>query len=151
MVFEDKFLEEMKETQRYLNRFFDKFEDLKIFNFNKEFNNYRRAFMDYKESANEFTISVELPGIEKKDIKLDTRGNSIIIKAEKRKEKEVGSKKKGDYKYSKSYSGFYQEASLPENADLEKMNAAYANGILKIVIPKNKLLTEEKKRKIEIK
>ena len=110
MAFEDNFLEEMKDAQRYLNRFFKKFEASKMFSFDNEFNDYRRALLDYKEDDNQFVISVELPGIERKDIKLDVDKNSVIIKAEKKKEKEVGSEEKGNYKYEKSYSGFYQEA-----------------------------------------
>lgn len=110
---------------------------------------YRKALVDFRENDENFIIAVEIPGIDKEDIHLDITENSAIIKAEKKQEKEEGSKEKGDYRYAKSYAGFYQEVALPENADTENIEAVYKNGVLKLIIPKKKLAIKKKKIKIK--
>ena len=148
MIWEDDIIKEMRETQNYLNKVFHRL-DSKILNFDKKFENYRNATVEYKENDNNFVLKAELPGIDKKDIKLSKSGNNVVIKAERKKEKKEGNKKEGKYKYEKSYAGFYQEVALPENADLDKMEAKYMDGVLKVLIPKKKVLKVKKEIKIK--
>lgn len=95
---------------------------------------YRRAFTNFEERDKEFVIQVELPGVEKEDINLSATENGIEIKAEKKRTKK--SKFNEGYSYTKSYAGFYQSIAVPSEADLEKIEASYKNGVLTIRIPK---------------
>lgn len=150
MIWEDDILDDMRRMQRQMNRFFHGFEEPRILSLrNTLSDNYRRAMIDCREDSKNFTIAVEIPGIDKDDIYLDVTANSVIIKAEKKHEKEKGSKEKGDYKYAKSYAGFYQEVALPENADIENIEAVHKNGVLKLTIPKKKLVVKKKEIKIK--
>lgn len=148
MIWEDDIWGEMRRMQRQMNRLFHGFGEPRALSLRNALrDDYRRAFMDCRENDKNFTIAVEIPGIDKEDINLDITENSIIIKAEKRHEK--GSKEKGNYKYAKSYAGFYQEVSLPENADVDKIEAVHKNGVLKLTIPKKKPAIRKKQIKIK--
>lgn len=150
MFWKDDLWNEMRKVQRQMNKLFQRFEEPKLLSLRDEFgDNYRKAFMDYKENDKNFVIKVEIPGIDKEDIHLDVSEHSIVIRAEKKHEKKEGSKKEGNYSYSRSYAGFYQEVTLPENADKEKIDAVYKNGVLTLTIPKKK--SSIKKKEIKIK
>ncbi|MFB6246115.1 MAG: Hsp20/alpha crystallin family protein [Candidatus Pacearchaeota archaeon] len=109
---------------------------------------YREAFSEFKENENEYVVEIEIPGINKEDIDLRTTENGIEVKAEKKEESESeGSEDK--YKYTRSYSGFYQTLDVPENADLDNIDASYENGILTVKLPKK--AKDDGKREIQIK
>lgn len=102
----------------------------------EDFSDYRKALVDARESEEEYVIAVELPGVEKEDIEVNANENSVEIKVEKEDKKEVKNDEKGFYSYKKSFAGFYRRVPLPKNADFEKINAEYKNGVLKLRIPK---------------
>jgi HSP20 family protein len=106
---------------------------------------YRRAWAEFRENENEFILEVELPGIDKKDIIINTEGNKLEIIARKKYEIEQNDKKKGCYNYSKSYAGFRRIVSLPEESDAERICANFENGVLSVKIPKKKNLKMKKK------
>jgi len=105
---------------------------------------YRRASANFNETDKEFVVQVEIPGINKEDIQLNVVGKGLEIKAEKRKERELGDKEGKEYSYTKSYAGYYQAFDVPDNADLENVSASYKNGVLVIKLPK-KSDTKDKK------
>lgn len=150
MLWEEDIWSEMRRLQKQMNRLFHGFDEPRALSLrNALSDNYRRAWMDCREDDKNFTIAVEIPGIDKEDIHLDITENSVIIKAEKKHEKEERSKEKRDYKYAKSYAGFYQEVTLPENADIENIEAVHKNGVLKLTIPKKRLTVKKKEIKIK--
>lgn len=96
-----------------------------------------------KESDKTYLISIDLPGMDKKDITIETAGNRLVVSGERKEESE---NKEGS---KKSYRQFHQSFSLPDDANLEAISATSTNGVLKITVPK----TGGKKvsKKIEIK
>ncbi len=95
------------------------------------------------EEANRYVISVDLPGIDKKDINIETISNNLIISAsrEDKKESKVAQKRlKREYK---------QSFLLPNDANMDAITATNKNGVLEIVVPKTK--GAKKSKKIEIK
>jgi len=95
-----------------------------------------------KENDKAYLISIDLPGMDKKDISIETSGNRLIISGERKEESE---NKEGS---KKSYRQFNQSFSLPEDANLEAISAASTNGVLKITVPKT---GKKASKKIEIK
>ena len=91
-----------------------------------------------------------MPGVDKKDIKVNVTKDSIEIKAEKKKEVKEEDKKKGMFRHERSFAGFYRSFALPNNVDADKANAEYKDGVLKITVPKLKI-EEKKKKLLEIK
>ncbi len=114
----------------------------------KELQTYRSPVTNVYETENSVVASVELPGVEKKDIDLNVTDTGMEIKVKKEDKKEV--KKKGAYSYAAASRSFYRSFTFPSEVDSDKAKAEYKNGILKVEAPKVKK-GREKKKKIEIK
>lgn len=133
--------DEMRRMQRRMNRFWKGYDEDPWEMDEEDLSGYRKAWIDARESEKEFIIAVELPGVDKKDIEVNVEDGALVIKVEKKSsEKE---KTEDSYRYEASYAGFYRRVPLPENADAEKIDAEYKEGVLKLKIPK----LGERKRK----
>lgn len=87
------------------------------------------------EDDKQYEISVELPGVDEKDVAVSVEDGMLIIKGEKKSERED---KKKDYHMSeRSYGSFQRSFRLPENAAQDKISADFENGVLKIALPKS--------------
>ncbi|MEM4368419.1 MAG: Hsp20/alpha crystallin family protein, partial [Candidatus Anstonellales archaeon] len=106
---------------------------------------YRPALLDMWEDDKNIYLEAEIPGVEKKDIKVTVDDNSVEIKAESKFEEKKEDKKKGYYRLERRYSGFYRCLELPKSVDKEKAKAEYSNGVLKVTLPK--LKSEEQSKK----
>jgi HSP20 family protein len=104
--------------------------------------------LDIGVSDKEYTISIELPGIDEKDVQLELINDTLKIKGEKKQQKEE--KEKNYYRMERSYGSFQRTLSLPEDVDQDDIKAVYKNGIMKITIPRKAALKTEAKQ-IEIK
>ena len=90
--------------------------------------------MDMKENEKEYEMSVDLPGMDKSEIKMHVEDNGLVIEGERKSEKKED---KDKYHFCERHFGsFHREVSLPENANVDAINAMYDNGVLKVVIPK---------------
>ena len=101
--------------------------------------------VDIKETENEVTVRADLPGIKMEDIDVSVDENQLIIKGERKFEKE---EKEKDYiRVERSYGSFYRsfDVGVPIKADEVKAN--YADGVLDITIPKAEI---KKPKKVEI-
>ena len=89
---------------------------------------------DVLDEGDRYVIHAEMPGVEKKDVKLNGSDNNIEISAEHKEESE---EKKKDYlrKERKAIS-YYRRLPLPEKVDSSKATAKLNNGILTVDIPK---------------
>lgn len=104
--------------------------------------------MDMKEDKDKYTVALEAPGIEKKDINITMKRNELIIEGEKKEEK----KQEGESYLSveRNYGKFRRVIQLVEEIDQSKINAEFKNGILTINLPKSEK-TIPKEVAIEIK
>jgi HSP20 family protein len=104
------------------------------------------AFMprfDVSESDAGIDVSAELPGMDEKDIEVSTDGNILSIKGEKHTGHEEN---KTNYRVSeRSYGTFQRSFSLPDGLDLEKVDAKFKDGVLKMHLPK----TEESRKNVK--
>ncbi len=88
------------------------------------------------DQKDQLIVKAELPGIDKKDVKVSVDGNILTIRGETKKEQEVREK---DYYYSeRAYGSFYRTLRLPVTVQKEKVKASYKDGILTIELPKSK-------------
>lgn len=106
------------------------------------------------ENEKDYKVEVAAPGMSKEDFNISLGDNNeLVISMEKKNES--GEKDKDGKRYLRrefSYSKFQQAFDLPDNVDVEKINASMNNGVLSIELPK--VATEEKakaSRMIEIK
>ena len=103
--------------------------------------------VNVSEDHKNVDVSVELPGMNKKDIEVSLKENILTIKGEKNTEKEE--KKKDYYHVERSYGKFQRSIKLPAEVEDDKVDASFKDGILNIRLPKT-AKAQEKGRLIEI-
>ena len=101
------------------------------------------------ETDKEYKVEIAAPGLTRDDFKIDiNEDNELTVSMEKKVEKNEESEKEGKkHTYLRrefSYSSFRQRMILPDNVNVDNIDAKMENGVLTIDIPKK---TEEEKRK----
>lgn len=104
--------------------------------------------LDIASDEKAYSVKIELPGMDVKDISIEFANNTLKIKGEKRQEKEE--KDKNFYKIERSYGSFQRILDLPEDSDTDKITSHYKDGVLSVTIPR-KILPKKETKKIEIK
>jgi HSP20 family protein len=90
--------------------------------------------MDVFERGDDLVLKAELPGIDAaKDLTVETRDGTLVIKGERRQEKEI--EEDAYYRMEASYGSFERQLEVPEGVDEKEIVARYADGILEIVFP----------------
>ncbi len=90
--------------------------------------------VDITEDDGAFRFTAELPGLTEKDVQVSLSGNTLVIKGEKRQEREE--KDKGYHLSERSYGEFQRSFLLPDGVDGERIEASFANGVLSVTVPK---------------
>lgn len=103
---------------------------------------------DIVDEGNHLKIKMNIPGVQKKDIKLNVTDNSIEISAEHKEESEE--KKKNYLKKERSNVSYYRTLPLSEDVVSEKTKAKLSDGVLEITLPKSKPSKIQKKKSISI-
>ena len=123
----------------YLDDFFDDFAPMP-----------RMPRMDMKcdiyEKGGNVHIELDVPGFDKKDIKIDVEDGILTVEATKDEEKEDESK--NYYKKERVYGSFKRQFNVGDISE-EDINAKFNNGVLEISFPKEE--KKESKKFIEIK
>jgi HSP20 family protein len=83
-----------------------------------------------------------------KDVEVSVFDDSLVIKGEKKEEKEE--KDKNCWHTERCYGSFYRAIPLPKDVDSEKTDASFKKGVLHVTIPKTKEAADSSK-KISIK
>lgn len=106
--------------------------------------------VNIKDTPECFVVEVAVPGMDKKDFKINLKENILTISSERKKEEE-----KVESNYTRreySYQSFCRSFTLPHNiVDSDKISAKYENGELIITIPKREEAKPKEPRMIEIK
>ncbi|HPK53612.1 MAG TPA: Hsp20/alpha crystallin family protein [Smithellaceae bacterium] len=92
--------------------------------------------VDVKESEKEFIIRAELPGVNENEIEVTVADDTVVIKGEKKEEKE--DKGKNCYYMERSYGSFHRVIPLATETESGKAEASFKNGVLNITIPKSR-------------
>lgn len=90
--------------------------------------------VDAVESDSDITVSVELPGMEKRDIDLTLSQDALLISGEKRQEKE--NKGRNYFRAERSYGWFRRSVPLPCEVDASEADAVFQKGVLTVTLPK---------------
>lgn len=98
------------------------------------------------ERGGELVIHADVPGMHKEDITIETTGEEIVLRGERKEEKEE--KREGYYRAERTYGSFYRALPLPEGVKIDLAKAVVKDGVLEVTMPMVKV--EEKKRRLEI-
>lgn len=105
--------------------------------------------VDIASTDKEYTITVEVPGIDEKNIKLDLSPEGVLtISGEKKQESEDRGK---DYhSIERSYGSFRRTLTLPEDVDVDDISTRFKNGILTITVPRQEQSKSSQNRQIPV-
>ena len=95
----------------------------------------------------ELVIRAELPGINKDNVKVELRDDSIVLSGERQEERKE--EREGFLRTERSYGSFYRELPLPPGVDTSKATATFRDGVLEITMPSSE--GEGRVRQLEIK
>lgn len=105
------------------------------------------ADTDLSEEGNAFTYSLELAGIDEKDIEVIIDADRLIIRGEKRDERE---EKNENYVFKERRFGRFERSfTLPANVDQDKVQARFDKGVLTVTVTR-KPSSDRKAKKIKI-
>ena len=103
-------------------------------------------FLDIKEDKKKYSISIEVPGVKKGDLKISVKKEKLVVQGEKKEEK-----KRSEESYlrvERSYGKFLRSIGLPMEVDQAKITAKCKDGVLRIILPKKKKV---KSKEVEVK
>ena len=86
------------------------------------------------EHKDEYQVSLAAPGLKKDDFRIDVVGNILTISCEKEENKDEKDKKFTRKEYG--YSSFIRSFTLPEQINVEKIEAQYNDGVLQVKLPR---------------
>lgn len=116
--------------------------------FGRGLSGFANPAVDIVDKPDCLELSAELPGMDEKNVELKLVGDTLVIRGEKKDERE---EKSGESYLSERRFGSFQRAfPLPEGVDADKIEATFNNGVLKISVPK-KPEAQKAEKKIEIK
>lgn len=96
--------------------------------------------VEISENEKEIVMTVELPGLDKDDVKIDLQDNVLTLRGEKKSEKIEKDEKKDFYLEERSYGAFERSFTLPPTVNVEKVMASFAKGILTVQLPKSEVV-----------
>ncbi|WP_339136061.1 MAG: Hsp20/alpha crystallin family protein [Candidatus Electrothrix sp. GW3-4] len=138
---QDELAGPLRDFHRDINRLFDQtFRDFgfSAFDMDRPFQHTSggmfRPVTDLAANDKEYTITVEVPGAEKDDIKIEVANNVMTISGEKKQEKKE--EDKDYYRQERFYGSFQRVLSLPEDADQEGIKASFQQGVLTVTMPR---------------
>lgn len=90
---------------------------------------------DIIETDKEYRIRLELPDVKKEDVHITLENGVLAVQGERKEEKEED---RGTFhRRELKYGTFLRRFTLPENADTEKVDARFHDGMLVVGIPKS--------------
>ncbi|MES2920596.1 MAG: Hsp20/alpha crystallin family protein [Verrucomicrobiota bacterium] len=102
--------------------------------------------VDIAEDDQEYLITVELPDVNKEDVKVTLENGVLTVTGERKFEKEESHKKW--HRVERSYGSFARSFALPDDGDPAKVNAEFKDGILKVSVTKSE---KARPKQIEVK
>jgi HSP20 family protein len=91
--------------------------------------------VDVKQDDKAYTVSADMPGVKKDDIHVQVDGNLVTIDAEVKKEKE-DKKDERVVRSERYYGKLSRSFTLDTEVDETAVDAQYADGVLKLTLPK---------------
>jgi HSP20 family protein len=89
--------------------------------------------VEVSERAGQLVVRAALPGLTRKDVRLEIRDDALTIEGERRHESEE--KRKGFFRSEWSYGSFFRQIPLPEGIDSASATATFKDGVLEVTMP----------------
>lgn len=88
--------------------------------------------VDIRETDEELTLYCDLPGVEKQDVQVEVRDNTLVLSGQRKAHKE-----EDGWLRREAFSGaFFRAFTLPAEVEAGKVSASMTSGVLEIHVPK---------------
>jgi HSP20 family protein len=125
---ESRYIEEMERMQKRMS---DLMEDVE----NKEVEwGVIKPLADVHETEEEIVVTMDMPGVDKKDIDITVLDDELHVVAERKSEAEVA--EKNYHRRERTYKKFERRVLLPAGVKMDEAKARLAEGVLEITLPK---------------
>jgi HSP20 family protein len=101
--------------------------------------------VDIEETDKNYLIRAELPGLNKDKVKVSVEDGVLMLSGERNLKRKVEGKT--FHRVERSHGTFSRSFTLPEDADAEKVNANYRDGLLEVSVTKRE---DAKPKAIEV-
>jgi HSP20 family protein len=140
--------------QRRINHLFDEFTERGALSAQQPADwHWNMPAVDVVENADQIEVTAELPDVKQEDIQLQFDGDQLVMKGEKRVEREHKDEEKGPEGYhlqERFYGHFERRIPIHVAVNRELITAEYENGVLKVLMPKS-AEQKDQHQKIDIK
>ena len=110
---------------------------------------------DVVDNGDHFTVKADLPGFDKKDIKIGMTNGVLTVSASHEENKDEKDEKSGKYLRRERRTASYERSfHVGKEVKPEEIDAKYENGVLTLNVPNKQAAVEEKKdevKQIEVK
>ena len=89
---------------------------------------------DVEETDDSFVVEVELPGVKKDEVNIEVSGRRLSVRGERKQRERAGVLRRNE----RVLGSFCYEVLLPDEIDVDKIDASLAEGVLTITAPKTK-------------
>ncbi|HEX5949912.1 MAG TPA: Hsp20/alpha crystallin family protein [Actinomycetota bacterium] len=101
--------------------------------------------MDVYETEDKIVATIELPGIDPKDVEVAVEDSTLTVSGSREFSSEI--QEENVHRIERRYGSFSRAITLPQTADTEKVEAAFDKGVLTVEVPK---VEKAKPKKIQI-
>jgi HSP20 family protein len=101
--------------------------------------------LDVHEDTDNFSIRVELPGLQREDIGVSLQDGALVISGERKAEKVAEGVEV--HRQERCYGKFQRALTLPAPVAADQVKAAYKDGVLTVTLPKAE---EAKPKQIDV-
>jgi HSP20 family protein len=124
--------DELKNLQHRMDGLFDRFLSGRAIEGGGDIGAWMPTIESFTKDG-KLTVRAEVPGVEAKDLDVSVSERELVIKGERRTEKD---EKEKEYAYREiNYGSFERHLPLPVGAKTEDLKAKFSNGVLEIVVP----------------
>ena len=102
--------------------------------------------VDIVEDDKEYLIKVELPEVQKDDVKVTVESGTLTISGERKAEKEQ--KGRRFHRVERYYGRFERSFSVPDDAEADDVKAEFKDGVLRVHLAKSE---KARPKQIEVK
>jgi HSP20 family protein len=102
--------------------------------------------VDIAEDEKEYLIKVELPEVQKDEVKVTVESGTLTISGERKTEKEEKGRK--FHRMERYYGRFERSFSIPDDAEANNVKAEFKDGVLRVHLAKSE---KARPKQIEVK
>jgi len=97
---------------------------------------------DVKETDTSIVVSMDLPGVDKKDVEISVTDDELRVSAKRQAETEI--EEKGYHKHERSFARFERTVKMPVAVKGEEAKARLADGVLVVTLPKETVTSRKR-------